>query len=95
MNQDNLQAQLTTLHNGTDKPVTGLKSIVAYLKFLDAVGMEYYSEVIKVVKLILMPATNTFSERSFSALRSQNLATCKHGSKPAELVHDSIRMSIK
>ena len=32
--------------------------------------MEYYSEVIKVAKLILvMPATNALSERSFSALR--------------------------
>ena len=69
LNQDNLQAQLTTLHNGTNKPVTDLKSIVAYLKCLDAVGMEYYSEVIKVIKLILvMPATNALSERSFSVL---------------------------
>ena len=36
----------------------------------EGVEREYYSEVIKVAKLILvMPATNALSERSFSALR--------------------------
>lgn len=70
LNQDRLQAQLTSLHNGTDSPLTDLKLTVTYLKCLDVVGKEYYSEVIKVVKLILvMPATNALSERSFSALR--------------------------
>ena len=40
------------------------------LKGLNDVEKEYYSEVIKVAKLIMvMPATNALSERSFSALR--------------------------
>ena len=51
-------------------PLTDLKTIIAYLKGLDALGKDNYSEVVKVVKLILViPATNALSERSFSALR--------------------------
>ena len=66
-----MKAQLTTLHCGnTDRSLDDLQSIVSYLKVLNEVEKEYYSEVIKVAKLILvMPATNALSERSFSALR--------------------------
>ena len=46
-----------------------LQSIASFLKGLNEIEKEYYSEVIKVAKLILvMPATNALSERSFSAL---------------------------
>ena len=71
LNRDRLLAQLISLHSCNDDSLfTDLKSIVVYLKDLDAVGREFYSEVVKVMKLILvMPATNALSERSFSALR--------------------------
>ena len=67
---DRLKTQLHLLHTGSDKSLTDLESIITYLKTLDKVEREYFSEVVKVVKLILvMPATNAVSERSFSALR--------------------------
>ena len=41
-----------------------------YLQSLSTAERDYYCEVIKLVKLILvMPATNAVSEQSFSALR--------------------------
>lgn len=70
--QDRLLTQLTCLHSaaGSGTPLTDLQSIVAYLKSLSTAQRNYFSEVIKLVKLILvMPATNAHSERSFSALR--------------------------
>ena len=67
---DRLKTQLHLLHTGSDKSLTDLESIITYLKTLDKVERECFSEVVKVVKLILvMPATNAVSERSFSALR--------------------------
>ena len=68
--QDHLQTQLSLLHSGRDEQLTDLELIVTYLKSLNVTEKEYFSEVVKVVKLILvMPATNSTSERSFSALR--------------------------
>ena len=71
LNQDRLLAQLISLHRTEhDRSIDDLKSLISYLKGLNAVERQYYSEVIKVAKLILvMPATNALSERSFSALR--------------------------
>ena len=71
LNQDRLLAQLMSLHSTKqDGSIDDFKSLISYLKGLNAVEREYYSEVIKVAKLILvMPATNALSERSFSALR--------------------------
>ena len=67
---DRLQTQLTLLHAGTEQPLTDVRSLVVYLKSLSSAERQFFSEVIKVVKLILvMPATNATSERSFSALR--------------------------
>ena len=44
--------------------------MMEYLNSLSTAQKEFYSEVIKVLKLILvMPATNVISERSFGALR--------------------------
>ncbi len=67
-NPDRLQVQLNALH--TQTAGSDLDTIVAYLTSLGGIEKEYYSEVFKLVKLILvMPATNAVSERSFSALR--------------------------
>lgn len=64
-----LQTQLNIFHVSGESP-TDLKSIIAHLTTLNMVEREFFSEIIKVVKLILvMPATNAVSERSFSALR--------------------------
>ena len=54
-----------------------LKSIVLYLQSLSSEQREYFAEVITLVKLILvMPATNATSERSFSALRKLKTCLC-------------------
>ena len=68
LHQDRLKAQLAALHcSDTDRSLDDLQS---YLKGLNEVENKYYSKAIKVAKLILvMPATNALSERSFSALR--------------------------
>ena len=48
--------------------LTSVESVVTYLKSLNDVELAFYSEVVKLVKLILvMPATNAVS--GFSALR--------------------------
>ena len=68
--EDRLQTQLTCLHSGSGNSLTDLQSIVTYLKSLSTPQKEYFCKVVKLVKLILvMPATNAQSERSFSALR--------------------------
>ena len=70
LHQDRLKAQLAALHcSDTDRSLDDLQSIVSYLKGLNEVENKYYSKAIKVAKLILViPATNALSERSFSAL---------------------------
>ncbi|KAI6646956.1 Zinc finger MYM-type protein 1-like [Oopsacas minuta] len=66
---DRLQTQLKLLHC-SGAALTDLPSIIIYLKSLNSTEKSFFSEVIKIVKLILvMPATNATSERSFSALR--------------------------
>ena len=64
-----VETQLSLMHSsGTS--MADLKSIITYLKSLSNIEKAFYSEVVKIVKLILaMPATNATSERSFSALR--------------------------
>ncbi len=70
LNYERLQTQLHALHTCSGSPLTDLESVITYLKFRSHVEKEHYCEVIKVIKLILvMPATNAVSERSFSALR--------------------------
>lgn len=71
-----LETQLMTLHSNLSSEVQSekggakLKSIINYLKSLTMCEMQFYSEIIKLAKIILvMPATNALSERSFSALR--------------------------
>ena len=65
---DSLETQLTLLHTNLESP-TDLFSVFSYLKSLSSAEKMFYTEVMKVVKLILiMPANNATSERSFSAL---------------------------
>ena len=68
--EDRLKSQLKALHSGKESLEKDLKSIVTYLKCLNHIEKEYFSEVIKVVKLnLLIPKTNAVSERNFSALQ--------------------------
>ncbi len=70
LNYERLQTQLHALHTCSGSPLTDVDAVITYLKYRSSAEKEYYCEVIKVVKLILvMPATNAVSERSFSALR--------------------------
>ena len=52
------------------KPSMDVNNLIAYLKSLNAVERTLYLEVFELAKLILvMPANNAISERSFSTLR--------------------------
>ncbi len=57
---DRLQSQLSLFHSSWDPKIQkDLKSVISFLQSLSAVKKEYFSEVIKVIKLILvMPTTN-------------------------------------
>ena len=71
--RDSLQTQLTVLCTSKEQSLTDLQSVVTYLKSLSSAEKEFYSKVIKVVKLILvMPATNVVSERHGCVLRQLN-----------------------
>ena len=70
-NLDHLQTQPNLLHTSSETSLTDLKSVIAHLKMMNDVEKNYFSEVTKLVKIILvMPAMNTVSERSFSALKT-------------------------
>lgn len=65
----NLMTQLQVLCTNLDGDVS-LKDVVEYLQELPKACRSLFSEVITLVKLILvMPASNSTCERSFSALR--------------------------
>ena len=71
LKQNSLLTQLKILkvELGAEKDL-GLNDVVAYLKSLPSVTVDYFSEVFNLVRLILVvPATNAVSERSASALR--------------------------
>ena len=71
LDQERLLTQLHILHSNVPKNGVQVNDLIAYLKSLNAVERTLYLEVFKLAKLILvMPATNAISERSFSALRS-------------------------
>ena len=54
----------------TDTPSITLHKIIEYFRSLSAATRSFFSEVCKVTELILvMPATNAVSERSFSTMR--------------------------
>ena len=75
-NTECLATQLRVLHSNlpldvqNEKGGVKLRSITRFLQSLSPAECQLYSEVARLVKLILvMPATNAESERSFSALR--------------------------
>ena len=71
LSTDDLKVQLLTLSTNlnTNSDIS-LPNVLRFLRELPAAGRDLYSEVVKLVKLILvMPASNATSERSFSALR--------------------------
>jgi len=72
LNPTRLHSQLELLrtHFSTHAGTLSLMDVVKFLKELSAAQKEFFSELIVLAKLILvMPATNTSSERAFSALR--------------------------
>ena len=70
LNKELLELQLTILGSNLIQEARTLIEIVTYLKSLPHPGKDLLSEVSKLMKLILvMPATNATSERSFSALK--------------------------
>ncbi|KAL5515852.1 hypothetical protein EMCRGX_G001086 [Ephydatia muelleri] len=77
VNQQRMACQLLILHANLPHEIKSLvggmklKGIIAFLQSLSLIESELYTEVIiKLAKLIIvMPATNAVSERTFSALR--------------------------
>ena len=71
MKPELLQAQLAILHThfANSNKTPSIKEVVSYLQFLFTRNI-FMSDVVVLVELILVsPATNVTSERSFSALR--------------------------
>ncbi len=75
-NREQLETQLVVLHSNLSSDIKSehggakVKIIIGYLQNSSKCENEFYSEVIKLCKIILvMPATNALSERSFSILR--------------------------
>jgi len=66
-----LDVQIQSLKNQFAQSVEcPIKTCIAFLQELSLPARTYFSEVVKVVQLILvMPATNAVSERSFSTMR--------------------------
>uniref|UniRef100_A0A1X7V1P6 DUF4371 domain-containing protein n=1 Tax=Amphimedon queenslandica TaxID=400682 RepID=A0A1X7V1P6_AMPQE len=63
-------AKLEILSNNTPADIKDISGVKTYLQNLSTFEKELLSEVIVLMKLILvMPATNSTSERSFSAMR--------------------------
>ena len=73
LNKTRLESQLHILHASVDADSSSdhdLNCVIAYMKSLSPAQRDYFSEIVKIVKLIsVIPATNATSERSFSALR--------------------------
>ena len=79
INEANLRCQLQTFSLDYPKENTNptVFDITEYIKTLSPAKKQFLSEVCTVVKLILvMPATNSTSELSFSALRRIKTYLC-------------------
>ena len=69
MNMADLKTQLQTLSTNMESDVS-LGNVMKFFQEVPSAGRTLYSEVITLIKLILvMPASNATSERSFSALK--------------------------
>ena len=78
--KDRLEGQLVQLHAGSEQALVDVQTIAEYLQCSSTAERDYFTEVVKLVKLILvMPATNSASGRSFSALHRLN--TCLRTTK--------------
>ena len=67
---EDLKIQLTTLSVQLSDSHPSLSDILKYIQTLDKPAHKIYSEIITLIKLLLIvPASNATSERSFSALR--------------------------
>ena len=70
LNKDELIAQLQNLRCYAKEPVMNAHDLVLFLQNLSAIQKQYMPQVVILAKLLLvMPATNAVSERSFSALK--------------------------
>ena len=70
LNREEREAQLITLKFYPDEPIIDAKELVKFLQGLTAAQRRLILQVVILAKLLLvMPATNAVSERSFSALK--------------------------
>ena len=70
LNIPNLQTQLFVLAGNVPQDVHDVHTLKTHLQRLSSAEKELICEVIRLIKIVLvMPATNCTSERSFSALR--------------------------
>ena len=70
INESNLKIQLETLASTISEKVSNVFEVKQYLTQLSDAQKVLLNEIINVMKLIMvMPATNSTSERSFSAMR--------------------------
>ncbi len=70
INEENLKTQLQILASTVPATINSIVEIIAYLRELATADKELIKEVITIVKItMVMPATNSTSERSFSAMR--------------------------
>lgn len=70
LNASNLQTQLDIVSSNVTEEVSNIFDIIRYMQKLTPAEKELINEVITLSKLLLvMPATNSTSERSFSAMR--------------------------
>ena len=70
LNREELEAQIITLKFYPDEPIIDTKELVKFFQGLTAAQRRLMPQVVILAKLLLvMPATNAVSERSFSALK--------------------------
>ena len=70
LDKDELTAQLEVMRVCSEEPIDNAKELVSFLQSLNAGRKRLMPQVVVLAKLLLvMPATNAVSERSFSALK--------------------------
>ena len=88
LNTANLRTQLETPKVSLPAGVSGIRDIIKYVRNLTQVQRDLLSDICAVIRLILvMPTTNTISERSFRSLRRVKtyLSSCDNDSGKVEL----------
>ena len=88
LNTANLRTQLETPKVSLPAGVSGIRDIIKYVRNLTQVQRDLLSDICTVIRLILvMPTTNTISERSFRSLRRVKtyLSSCDNDSGKVEL----------